>query len=87
VKALNLGIALAAIFAVTAAQAGGPKPEHPCYAVVDCRTQTSQQAFSASIKVNKAEADANESRASFRKGEDAWLEAHGRSDLSDLFAS
>lgn len=86
-KTLTLGIAVAATFAVTSVQAGGPKPEHPCYGIADCKTQQSQEAFSACIKANKSEADANEGCASFRKDKDAWLKAHGLSDLSDLFTS
>jgi hypothetical protein len=86
-KTLTLGCALAAFLAATAVQAGGPTPDHPCYDVADCKTQTSQEAFSACIKANKAEADANEDCATFRKDKDAWLEEHGFSELADLFES
>jgi len=87
VRTLNLGTGVAGIFVVTSARAGGPTPEHPCPGIAACDTQTSQRVFSACIKANKAEADANEGCASFRKDKDAWLEPHGLSDLRDLFAS
>lgn len=83
----QLGIALVAFVAVTAVQAGGPKPEHPCYGVADCRSQTSQEAFSACIKANKEEAGANEACAAFRKDKDAWLKEQGFSKVDDLFES
>lgn len=86
-KTFTPAIALAALVAVTAVHAGAPKPEHPCYGVADCKTQSSQEAFSACIKDNKEEADANEVCAAFRKDKDAWLKGHGFSKLDDLFES
>ena len=86
-KTFQLGIALVALVAVTAVQAGGPKPEHPCYGVADCKSQTTQEAFSACIKTNSKEADANEACAAFRRDKDAWLKEHGFSKLGDLFES
>jgi hypothetical protein len=85
-KTRTIIFALAALFAV-AAQAGAPKAEHPCYGVADCATKGSQQEFSACIKANKAEADANEACAAFRKDKDAWMKEHGYPDLGALFES
>jgi hypothetical protein len=84
---LMLLCALASLLAVSTAQAGGPKPEHPCYAVADCKTKTSQKEFSACIKANKEEAKANETCASFRKDKDAWLKSNGVPNVKALFES
>lgn len=65
--------------------AGGPKQSHPCYNVADCKTQTSQKEFSACIKANKAEADANAACAEFRKDKKAYMESQGIADLKELF--
>jgi hypothetical protein len=86
-KTLTIALALAAFLAAGIAQAGGPKPAHPCYEVADCKTQGSQKEFSACIKENKAEADANEACAAFRKDKDTWMKDNGVSDLGALFES
>lgn len=86
-KTLTIGLALAAMVSVTAAQAGAPKPDHPCYDVADCKSQDSRKTFSACIKENKAEADANEACAAFRKDKDAWLKEHGMDSVDSLFES
>ena len=67
------------------ALAGGPKEIHPCYAVADCKTQDSKEAFSACIKEHKAEADANLACTEFRKDKQAYLKSQGIADLKDLF--
>lgn len=79
-------MAITALYA-SAVQGGGPKPEHPCYGVADCKNQRSQEAFSACIKANKAEADASPACAAFRKDKEAWLKEHGFPDLGALFES
>lgn len=84
-KTLAATLALAAVLAAGFAQAGGPKPEHPCYGVADCKTQGSQKEFSACIKANAAEADAIPDCAAFRNDKDAWMKERGVSDLSALF--
>jgi hypothetical protein len=65
--------------------AGGVKEAHPCYDVADCKSQTSQKEFSACIKANLEEANANESCKAFREDKPAFLEKSGLSDLKDLF--
>lgn len=84
---LLMVFASAALFATVTAQAGPPKPEHPCYAVADCKTQPSRQAFSACIKANKEEASQNETCATFRKDKEAWLKQQGIAAVDDLFES
>ena len=79
-------LTLAAVAAGPVA-AGGPKESHPCYGVADCKSQPSQKEFSACIKANKAEADANADCAAFRKDKDAWMKANGVGDLAELFES
>lgn len=86
-KILAVTLSIAAFLAAGVAQAGGPTPAHPCYEVADCKTKTSQPEFSACIKENKAEADAIQACADFRKDKDAWMKANGVSDLKALFGS
>jgi hypothetical protein len=86
-KGLVTIFAAAALISTMAAHAGPPKPEHPCYDVADCKTQTSRQTFSACIKANKDEASSNETCATFRKDKDAWLKEHGVSTVDALFES
>ena len=65
--------------------AGGPKDTHPCYDVADCKSKSSKEEFSACIKANKAEADANAACAEFRKDKQAYLKSKGIPDLKALF--
>ena len=65
--------------------AGGPTEAHPCYAVADCKTQASQQEFSACVKAHQAEADALPACAEYRKDKDAYMKAHGIPNLDALF--
>lgn len=65
--------------------AGGPKESHPCYGVADCKSKSSKEEFSACIKANKAEADADAACAEFRKDKQAYLHSKGIADLKDLF--
>lgn len=86
-KTIALGLAVAAFLSAGLAQAGGPKPQHPCYGVADCKTQGSQKAFSACIKEHEAEANANAECAAFRKDKDSWMKANGVPGLEALFES
>ena len=86
-KKLLTVFAASALLTAVSVQAGGPKPEHPCYDVADCKTQTSRQTFSACVKANKEEASNNEKCATFRKDKDAWLKEHGVPNLDALFES
>ncbi len=69
----------------TPALAGPPKATHPCYAVADCKTKTTQPEFSACIKAHQAEADALPGCAAFRKDKDAYMKQHGVPNLDALF--
>jgi hypothetical protein len=71
--------------ATTALATGAPKPEHPCYEVADCKTQGSRETFSACIKANLDEANANHACAEFRKDKPAYMEKHGIDGLESLF--
>jgi hypothetical protein len=64
---------------------GAPKPEHPCYDVADCKTQGSREDFSACIKANVEEANANTACAEFRKDKPAYIEKHGIESVDSLF--
>jgi hypothetical protein len=78
--------AAACLFAASAAFAtGAPKPEHPCYDVADCKTQGSREDFSACIKANVEEANANAACAEFRKDKPAYIEKHGIESVDALF--
>jgi hypothetical protein len=65
--------------------AGGVKEAHPCYDVADCKSEASQKEFSACIKANLEEANANEQCKAFRDDKPAYLEKSGLSDLKGLF--
>jgi len=65
--------------------AGGAKEAHPCYDVADCKSQASQKEFSACIKANLDEANANEACKTFREDKPAYFEKSGLSGLKDLF--
>jgi hypothetical protein len=80
-------LASATLLSATAVQAGPPKPEHPCYEVADCKTETSRKDFSACVKANKEEANQNETCANFRKDKDTWLKEKGVANLDALFES
>jgi hypothetical protein len=82
-----LGILILVAVAAGPVAAGGPKPSHPCYGVADCKNEGSQKEFSACIKANKAEADANTDCATFRNDKEGWMKANGVADLSELFES
>ena len=86
-KHLPLILILASACAMGTAQAGAPKPEHPCYGVADCKTKDSRDAFSEGIKANKEEADANPACAAFRKDKDSWLQENGLPGVDSLFES
>lgn len=77
---LAFGLAL-----VNPAYAGGPKETHPCYNVADCKIKTSKEEFSACVKANNEEAEANTECAEFRKDKPAYMKKKGISDLKDLF--
>lgn len=70
---------------VNSVYAGGPKETHPCYGVADCKTKTSREEFSACIKANKEEAQANAECAKFRKDKPAYMKKNGTSGLEELF--
>ena len=80
-------LALTAFVAAPLVQAGGATEQHPCYEVADCKTKDSREEFSACIKANKAEADANAACAEFRGDKDAYLNKHGISGIDSLFGS
>jgi hypothetical protein len=82
-RAILIGCALALIAA--GAQAGGPKPEHPCYDVADCKKEGSRPDFSKCVKSNLDEANANAACAEFRKDKPAYMEKHGIDGLESLF--
>jgi hypothetical protein len=86
-RKLLIGItATLSLFAASAAFAtGAPKPEHPCYAVADCKTQASREAFSACVKANADEANANQACAEFRKDKPAYMKKHGIDGVDSLF--
>ena len=67
------------------AYAGGPKETHPCYEVADCKNKSSREEFSACVKANKDEANANAECAEFRKDKPAYMKKHGISGLESLF--
>lgn len=77
--------ALALCTASAAFATGAPKPEHPCYEVADCKTQGSREDFSACIKANVDEANANAACAEFRKDKDAYMQKHGIDGVDSLF--
>ena len=82
---IGASIALSLFTATAAFATGAAKPEHPCYDVADCKTQPDQKAFSACIKQNEAEANANEACAEFRKDKDGYMQKHGIDSLEALF--
>ena len=74
-----------AISLATPVNAGSPKKEHPCYAVADCKMQTSRKDFSKCVKANVEEANANAECAKFRKDKKAYMEEKGITGLEALF--
>jgi hypothetical protein len=83
-------LAIGAVLALGAAGAqatGAPKPEHPCYAVADCKTQGSRETFSKCVKANLEEASAIEACAEFRKDKPAYMQKHGIDRVDSLFES
>jgi hypothetical protein len=78
-------IACALALLATAAQAGAPKPEHPCYEVADCKKEGSRPAFSQCVKSNLDAANANAACAEFRKDKPAYMKKHGIDGLDSLF--
>lgn len=87
---LRLILAIGAVLAFGAAGAqttGAPKPEHPCYAVADCKTQGSRETFSNCVKANLEEANAIEACAEFRMDKPAYMQKHGIDGVDSLLES
>ncbi len=84
-KTLAMICAAATLVTAVVAQAGPPKPEHPCYEVADCKTQGSRKEFSACIKAHQEPAAQNKKCADFRKDKDSWMKEMDVSNLDELF--